>query len=68
MSHFPSVSLPFLALLALGHSLLAATNLRIMTFNTWLSGARVENGLQKIAKHIGQLQPDIVALQVNDRK
>ena len=39
-------------------------SLRVMTFNTWLSGAKVENGLEKIAKHIALLQPDIVALQV----
>ncbi|EPB79447.1 hypothetical protein ANCCEY_01497 [Ancylostoma ceylanicum] len=34
-----------------------------MTFNIWLSGASVHNGLQKIAKHIALVNPDIVALQ-----
>uniref|UniRef100_A0A915EMF5 Endonuclease/exonuclease/phosphatase domain-containing protein n=1 Tax=Ditylenchus dipsaci TaxID=166011 RepID=A0A915EMF5_9BILA len=37
--------------------------LRVVTFNIWLSGARVSNGLVKIAKQISQLNPDIVALQ-----
>ncbi|KAK6753490.1 hypothetical protein RB195_012840 [Necator americanus] len=37
--------------------------LRVMTFNIWLSGASVNHGLQKIAKHIAILNPDIVALQ-----
>ncbi|MFH4980590.1 hypothetical protein AB6A40_007299 [Gnathostoma spinigerum] len=34
-----------------------------MTFNIWLSGANVENGLQKIATNILQVDPDIVTLQ-----
>ncbi|VDM53823.1 unnamed protein product [Angiostrongylus costaricensis] len=37
--------------------------LRVMTFNLWISGANVNNGLQKIAKHIALINPDIVALQ-----
>ncbi|CAI5450460.1 unnamed protein product [Caenorhabditis angaria] len=37
--------------------------LRVMTFNIWNSGANVENGQQKIAKHILLVNPDIVALQ-----
>ncbi|WKY13265.1 hypothetical protein Q1695_004240 [Nippostrongylus brasiliensis] len=37
--------------------------LRVMTFNIWLSGASVHNGLHKIAKHIRLVNPDIVALQ-----
>ncbi|KAI1723721.1 endonuclease/Exonuclease/phosphatase family domain-containing protein [Ditylenchus destructor] len=36
---------------------------RVLTFNIWLSGRRVENGLEKIAKHIRQINPDIVSLQ-----
>ncbi|KAH7697095.1 Protein F14F9.5, partial [Aphelenchoides avenae] len=34
-----------------------------MTFNIWISGANVRDGLYKIAKHIRILDPDIVALQ-----
>ncbi|EPB79446.1 hypothetical protein ANCCEY_01496 [Ancylostoma ceylanicum] len=41
-----------------------AEKLRVMTFNTWNSGAHVRNGLQKIAKHILLVDPDIVALQM----
>ncbi|KAK6019013.1 hypothetical protein OSTOST_15367, partial [Ostertagia ostertagi] len=37
--------------------------LRVMTFIFGLSGASVNNGLQKIAKHILLVNPDIVALQ-----
>uniref|UniRef100_A0A8R1DNZ0 Endo/exonuclease/phosphatase domain-containing protein n=1 Tax=Caenorhabditis japonica TaxID=281687 RepID=A0A8R1DNZ0_CAEJA len=37
--------------------------IRVMTFNIWQSGANVENGQQKIAKHILMINPDIVALQ-----
>uniref|UniRef100_A0AC34FA71 Endonuclease/exonuclease/phosphatase domain-containing protein n=1 Tax=Panagrolaimus sp. ES5 TaxID=591445 RepID=A0AC34FA71_9BILA len=37
--------------------------LRILTFNTWYFGKKVENGLDKIVKHIKLLKPDIVALQ-----
>ncbi|KAF7639103.1 Endo/exonuclease/phosphatase domain-containing protein [Meloidogyne graminicola] len=37
--------------------------LRVMTFNIWLSGARVKDGMEKIAKHIAKVDPDIVALQ-----
>ncbi|CAB3398934.1 unnamed protein product [Caenorhabditis bovis] len=38
-------------------------SVRVMTFNVWNSGANVENGQQKIAKHILLVRPDIVALQ-----
>lgn len=38
--------------------------LRVMTFNIWLSGARVQNGMEKIAQQIKEVDPDIVALQV----
>jgi hypothetical protein len=41
-----------------------ACALRVMTFNTWHYGTMVENGLQKIAKHINRLSPDIVSFQV----
>ncbi|CAD5225329.1 unnamed protein product [Bursaphelenchus okinawaensis] len=34
-----------------------------MSFNIWLSGDSVENGLYKIAKHIRLVNPDIVAIQ-----
>ncbi|EFP05876.1 hypothetical protein CRE_27203 [Caenorhabditis remanei] len=37
--------------------------IRLMTFNIWQSGANVENGQQKIAKHILMVNPDVVALQ-----
>ncbi|KAE9551557.1 hypothetical protein FO519_005230 [Halicephalobus sp. NKZ332] len=37
--------------------------LRVMTFNIWNSGANVDDGLYKIAKHIRIMDPDIVALQ-----
>jgi len=41
--------------------------LRLMTFNLWNSGDNVENGLNKIAKHILDVNPDIAALEeVND--
>jgi endonuclease/exonuclease/phosphatase family metal-dependent hydrolase len=39
------------------------TNLRIMSFNTWMFGEMVNDGLNKIAKHIKLVEPDIVALQ-----
>nr|WGC84588.1 extracellular nuclease 1 [Bursaphelenchus xylophilus] len=35
----------------------------IMTFNTWQSGANVDDGINKIAKHILQNDPDIVGVQ-----
>uniref|UniRef100_A0AC34G2D9 Endonuclease/exonuclease/phosphatase domain-containing protein n=1 Tax=Panagrolaimus sp. ES5 TaxID=591445 RepID=A0AC34G2D9_9BILA len=34
-----------------------------MTFNTWLFGGVVNDGLYKLSKHIKLMQPDIVALQ-----
>lgn len=34
-----------------------------MTFNLWVSGTNVQNGLQKVAKHIKSVDADIVALQ-----
>lgn len=37
--------------------------IRVMTFNIWQSGKNVENGQQKIAKHILMVNPDVVALQ-----
>ncbi|KAK6047794.1 hypothetical protein COOONC_14702, partial [Cooperia oncophora] len=40
--------------------------LRVMTFNTWHAGTLVKNGLQKIAKHILLVNPDIVGLQEVD--
>uniref|UniRef100_A0A915I9Z5 Endonuclease/exonuclease/phosphatase domain-containing protein n=1 Tax=Romanomermis culicivorax TaxID=13658 RepID=A0A915I9Z5_ROMCU len=36
---------------------------RVMTFNTWNTGAHVRDGLYKIAKHIRYVYPDIVAIQ-----
>jgi len=38
--------------------------LRVMTFNIWVSGANVHNGMDKIASQILYVDPDIVALQV----
>ncbi len=38
--------------------------LRVMTFNIWMSGAEVDDGMKKIAAHIKHVNPDIVALQV----
>jgi hypothetical protein len=40
------------------------TSLRVMTFNIWYGGSKVENGIQKIAKHIKFIDPDVVAIQV----
>ncbi|KAH7700135.1 Protein F14F9.5 [Aphelenchoides avenae] len=37
--------------------------LRIMSFNIWVSGENVQDGLYKVAKHIRLVDPDIVALQ-----
>jgi endonuclease/exonuclease/phosphatase (EEP) superfamily protein YafD len=37
--------------------------LRVMTFNIWLSGRRVVNGIEKIVKHILINDPDVVAMQ-----
>uniref|UniRef100_A0A915KWC4 Endonuclease/exonuclease/phosphatase domain-containing protein n=1 Tax=Romanomermis culicivorax TaxID=13658 RepID=A0A915KWC4_ROMCU len=37
--------------------------LRFMTFNVWYSGINVFNGLEKIARHVALIKPDIVALQ-----
>lgn len=42
-----------------------ATNLTIMTFNTWITGNNVENGMEKIVKHIKLISPDVIALQVS---
>jgi hypothetical protein len=38
--------------------------LSVMTFNIWVSGLEVDNGIEKIANHIKQINSDIVALQV----
>lgn len=40
--------------------------LRVMSFNIWMSGSQVDDGLKKIAKHIRLVAPDIVALQEVD--
>lgn len=37
----------------------------VMTFNTWITGSLVKNGLYKISSHIKSVDPDIVALQVS---
>lgn len=37
---------------------------RVMTFNTWLSGASVRDGVLKIAKHVNLVDPDVVMFQV----
>lgn len=41
-----------------------AVPLRLMTFNIWNSGRNVVNGTAKIASHIAQARPHILALQV----
>ncbi|KAI1705577.1 endonuclease/Exonuclease/phosphatase family domain-containing protein [Ditylenchus destructor] len=38
-------------------------SLRIMTFNTWKSGAKVDYGMSKIVRQIINVNPDIAALQ-----
>jgi hypothetical protein len=40
------------------------STLKLMTFNTWLMGKQVDDGLSKIAKHIQIVDPDIVGIQV----
>ena len=42
--------------------------IRVMTFNIWGSGMNVKDGLEKIAKHIAKVDPDIVALQVRENE
>ncbi|CAD5225325.1 unnamed protein product [Bursaphelenchus okinawaensis] len=37
--------------------------LRFMSFNLWFTGHMVSNGLEKVAKHIKRVDPDIVVLQ-----
>ncbi|EYC21770.1 hypothetical protein Y032_0018g3521 [Ancylostoma ceylanicum] len=39
------------------------SSIRLMSFNVWTSGKSVYNGLQKIARHIKKVRPDIVAMQ-----
>ncbi|VDM66681.1 unnamed protein product [Strongylus vulgaris] len=34
-----------------------------MSFNVWASGKSVHNGLEKIARHVKFVRPDIVAMQ-----
>ncbi|CAJ0961894.1 unnamed protein product, partial [Mesorhabditis belari] len=36
---------------------------RVLSLNLWVSAVHVENGLEKVAKHIDILEPDIIALQ-----
>ncbi|KAL3068762.1 hypothetical protein niasHS_017328 [Heterodera schachtii] len=43
-------------------------NLRVLTMNTWQAGGKVENGLNKIVKHIRALHADIVFLQEMNAK
>ncbi|GMS97766.1 hypothetical protein PENTCL1PPCAC_19941, partial [Pristionchus entomophagus] len=50
--------LPYLLLL-LG----TASCLKVMTFNVWMSGRMVKDGLSKIAAQIRAVNPDVVALQ-----
>lgn len=38
-------------------------DLRIMTFNIWFNGKKVDNGINKIAKHINTINPDVACLQ-----
>ncbi|VBB29230.1 unnamed protein product [Acanthocheilonema viteae] len=60
------LTLPIVLILSLGGLCLnreRPVNITIMTFNTWISGDNVENGMLKIAKHIKLINPDIVALQ-----
>ncbi|KAI1701701.1 endonuclease/Exonuclease/phosphatase family domain-containing protein [Ditylenchus destructor] len=40
-----------------------ALSIRAISFNTWLTGRSVNNGLEKVVKHIKYLNPDIAALQ-----
>ena len=39
--------------------------IKVLSFNLWYSGDKVENGIQKIVKHIKAINPDIAALQVH---
>ncbi|KAI1697643.1 endonuclease/Exonuclease/phosphatase family domain-containing protein [Ditylenchus destructor] len=40
-----------------------ALSIRAISFNTWHTGRSVNNGLEKLVKHIKYLNPDIAALQ-----
>ena len=52
---------PLIALVSLTTS---TSTIRVMTFNVWLCGTQVKQGLDKIAKHIKMIDPDVVALEV----
>ncbi|CAJ0574208.1 unnamed protein product, partial [Mesorhabditis spiculigera] len=41
----------------------AEKSFRVVSFNTWQMGLHVEEGMEKLAKHILALEPDIVSLQ-----
>ncbi|KAI6202234.1 Endo/exonuclease/phosphatase domain-containing protein [Aphelenchoides besseyi] len=37
--------------------------LKMMTMNTWVTGSKVKNGVQKIADQITKINPDVIAIQ-----
>lgn len=41
--------------------------IRIMSFNVWLSGRSVLDGVEKIIRHIRDVDADVVAMQVSAR-
>ncbi|ETN82293.1 endonuclease/exonuclease/phosphatase family protein [Necator americanus] len=53
-----------IALAILGECRKKDVTVRVMSFNVWSSGKNVNDGLQKIALHIGIINPDIVAMQI----
>ena len=62
-----TLALPGFAKLKMSQEGAQQRQLRVMTFNIWVSGANVEKGMEKIAKHIQAVDPDIVAIQVKNR-
>ncbi|KAI6199947.1 Endonuclease exonuclease phosphatase domain containing protein [Aphelenchoides besseyi] len=41
----------------------SGVDIRVMTFNIWLSGKQVKDGFQKIVQHILAVNPDVVCIQ-----
>jgi hypothetical protein len=62
MSHF---CFHLLVLLLTLYPAASAAQLKVMTFNVLWFGSQVDDGIEKIAKHIKLISPDIVGLQVS---
>ena len=66
INKLPGILILFIAICSITQLKGQTDSLKIMTFNIWVDGAGVNNGVEKVFNEIQSADPDVVLLQEAD--